>query len=245
MNFIEKRLFLKSGLIFCLIQIILYVPIHLSYTDALNGLGGGAVVIGALSSALSELASFILPLAAACILFVSYAFRGAFHAIPRVLVFSLPYILGTAPEYYLVFLQAFDSLGALFFAVIYSLIIFAAVTAQMLLLFGIICFFFRFPQKDRFGRRALEPLCKEDMFDFSEPFAKGLFAAVLVQFAVALVPEIIDTVKFIVNNRGTILISEILTILFTFVFIVFEMIVSYIFVYKLKNKLLYERLSED
>ncbi len=246
MNFTEKRLFLKSGLVFCLIQAILYIPVHMSYLSSFENWSlTGVVVFGAVASALSDLASFILPVIAATIIFISFAYKGAFHAIPKVLIFSLPYIISSVPEYYLMFLSAFDSPGALFFSGIYSLIIFAAVTAQMLALFGVICFFFRLPKDARFDKKTLSPLEDTDMFDFSNRFAKGLFGAVFVQFLISLIPEIISTVSYIIDNEGTYRIGEILTIVFTFLFVTLEMGLAYVIAYKLKSKLIYERLVNE
>ena len=68
MNFTEKRLFLKSGLLYALIQIILYIPIHLTYTGGFeNAPEFLTLSVGILSSALSEFAYFSLPIFAAVI----------------------------------------------------------------------------------------------------------------------------------------------------------------------------------
>lgn len=245
MKFIERRLFLPCAGIFSIIQILLYVPQHLSYTDALSDLSDtAAVIIGALTSALTNFASFALPVFAAMLLFVSYAYRGLAHALPRVFFFSLPYLLGTVPKYYIYFLSYFDSLGAFFFSAFYSLVIVLIITVQILALFGIICFFFRLKGEPRFGRTLLMPLEGEDAFDLSNPFAKGLFFATLVQFIITLIPEIKETVSYIGESKGSYRPLEIFTVVMTFLFILLEMLVSYIGTFKLKNKLLRERLID-
>ena len=246
MNFTEKRLFLKSGLIYALIQIILYIPIHLTYTGGFeNAPEFLTLSVGILSSALSEFAYFSLPIFAAVILFVSYAHKGFMHALPRALVFSLPYFISALPEYYLIYLKAFDSSGAIFFSFVISLLIVFAVTAQILALVGIICFFVRFPKSDRFEKKALEPLCITDMSDFSKPFAKGLLFAVLAQFLISFITEVVTVVTYIIENSGTYRTSELITIVLTFLFIALELLLTYIFAFKLKNKLIENRVLTD
>ncbi len=245
MRFIEKRLFLKSGLIFCAIQALLYIPVHLSYTGVISEDGGtAAVIFGALTSALSELAAFALPVIAGMILFLSYAYKGAPHAIPRVFFFSLPYLVCSVPANYLNYLAWFDTSGAIFFSFLISLFVLITVTAQMLALFGVICFFFRLPKEKRFDRSSLSPIESEDMFDFSNPLSKGIFGAVIVQFVITLVPELIETVTYFIERSGTYRTGELFTIVFTYLFMAAEILITYIVAYKLKNRIVYERLAE-
>lgn len=246
MKFIERHLFLHCSLAFCIIQALLYIPQHLAYTGAVADLSDGvAVALGAITSALTNFASFALPVFAAAVLFISYAYRGLAHALPRVLFFSVPYIVGTVPQYYINFLSYFDSYGAIFFSLVYSALIVLMITAQMLALFGVICFFFRLNGEARFDRATLAPLEAKDALDISDPFAKGLFAAVLLQFTITVIPEIKDTVSFIIEGKGTYGAMEILTVMMTFLFILSEMLITYILTFKLKDKLIRERLIED
>ncbi len=245
MKFTEKRLFLNLGLIFCAIQALLYVPVHLAYTGVFSEESILTVIIGAFTSALTEFAAFLLPLAAAAVIFISYAYGGLAHALPRVLFFSVPYLLCAVPSNYLTYLSIFDTSGALFFSLLISLFIVFAVTVQMLALFGVICFFYRMPKEERFGEKALSALKSADMFDFSNPFAKGLFGAVAVQFVLSLIPEIIETVTYFINRSGAYRTEELFTIIFTYLFMALEILLAYILVYKVKDKLIYERLMEN
>ncbi len=243
MRFVEKQLFLRSGLVFCVIQALLYIPIHLSYTGAVSSDGGvAAIVFGAVCSALSELAAFLLPIIAATILFLSYAYSGLAHALPRVFFFSLPYLLCSIPSNYLSYLALFDTAGALFFSLLVSLFVLISVSAQILALFGVICFFYRFPRESRFDKKTLAEIEERDMFNFSNPLAKGIFGAVILQFIFTLVPEVIEAFTYFIEESGTYRINELFTIVFTFLFTALEILVAYITAYKLKNKIIYERL---
>lgn len=245
MIFKEKRLFLKSSLIFCLIQLILYIPIHITYTGGMESIPPTlAVIIGALTAALSDFAAFALPVFAALVLFLSYAYNGFWHALPRVFAFSLPYVIGALPENYLIYLAYFDSAGALFFSVVITVFIVLAVSAQILALLGIICFFFKMPKVQRFEKETLLPILEEDAFDFSKPFAKGLFFAVLAQFLLSFIIETVSTVNYIADNAGTYMTSELITVVLSYLFLALELFITYVAAYKIKNVLLQKRLAE-
>ncbi len=245
MIFTEKRLFLKISLAFCLIQLILYIPIHITYTGEMLSIPATlAVIIGALTAALSDIAAFALPVFAALVLFLSYAYNGFWHALPRVFAFSLPYIIGALPENYLAYLAYFDSAGALFFSVIITLLIVLAVSAQILALLGIMCFFFKMPKVNRFEKKTLLPILESDPFDFSKPLAKGLFFTVLVQFLLSFIRETVSTVNYIIDNEGTYMTSELITVVLSYLFLALELFVTYVVVYKIKNVLVEKRVAE-
>ncbi len=246
MRFDSKRLFLKYGLIFALIEFLLYIPVHISYMDFFADAGTGFQTFwGILISLTSEVALFALPVFGALLLFIYYVYNGFARTLPRVFAFSLPYAIGSIPENYLVYLKMFDSEGALFFSAVLTLGIILIVTVQMLALFGIICFFVKLPREaERFSKKAVGIIECEDYTDFSKPFAKGLFAATFVQFLITFIPEAVSTVEYIIEKSGTYRTNEIVTIVLTLFFIIAELVFVYIFAYKFKNRLLDERLYE-
>ena len=89
------------------------------------------------------------------------------------------------------------------------------------------------------------PLEEENSFDFSKPLAKGFFAAAFVQFLITFIPSVVDTVSYIIDKKGTYRFNELITIVLTFLFITLELVLAYTAVYKMKNKLIYERLLDD
>ena len=231
MQFNEKRLFLKLGLLYAAIHLILYLPVHISYQDFFADAPAGVqLALGIAVSVLSEAASFVLPLLAAAVLFISYAYRGLSHALPRVLLLSLPYYT--------------DSAGAILTSVLLSLLTVIIITLEMLALFGVICFFCRLPKEQRAESRELLSLEKNEMFNFSLPFTKGLFAASLTVFAVRFITEAFSTVSYIISDAGSYRARELMTIVFTYLFITALFALSYIITYKIKSLLIESRLKK-
>ena len=245
MQFNEKRLFLKLGLLYAAIHLILYLPVHISYQDFFADAPAGVqLALGIAVSVMSEAVSFILPLIAAAVLFISYAYRGLSHALPRVLLLSLPYIVSLLPDNYLKYLYYTDSAGAILTSVLLSLLTVIIITLEMLALFGVICFFCRLPKEQRAESRELSSLAKNEMFNFSLPFTKGLFAASLTVFAVRFITEAFSTVSYIISDAGSYRARELMTIVFTYLFITALFALSYIITYKIKSLLIESRLKK-
>lgn len=245
MRFFEKGLFLKLGLTFSLIHVLLYLPVHLAYQDFVSDADKWVqIALGVWVSFAAEIASFVLPLVASAVLFISYAYKGAAHALLRVFVFALPYFISALPENYLTFLNYFDSKGAVFFALLFAVITVISVAAEILVLFGVIAFFYRFPKDKRFDAKVTLELEVGETFDFSNRFAKGALMASLLIFAVKLITEIVSTVSYIVDARGNFMTDEIVTVIATYVFLAAAWVVSYVITFKAKKRIIEYRLDE-
>ena len=186
----------------------------------------------------SEITSALLPMACAAALTVTYTERGINFSLLRSLIYTLTFIPYAFPFY------AFENayLGytideVLFFASIQTLLslIIAYLKITVLLLVMIFATrFFAKREKRRQGEfEANIPLKRA--FDFSLPESAGVLVCAFVSFTVALIPEIIDTVNFILDYAGTYRIGEIIYIAFRYVFILGMLLVSQITVFFVRS----------
>ena len=239
MRFNERRLFLKLGLIFAAIHLVLYLPVHISYQEFFGDAGAGLqLALGIAVSFLGEVANFILPIVAATVIFISYAYNGAAHAMPRVLFSALPYLVSAVPENYLKYLAYTDSVGAIGFSLLISLFTVLIFSVEVLALFGVMCIFCRVREGNGFS--SLEA---DAMFDFSLPFTRAQLFSCVTVFAIRFITEAVSTVSYIVAVAGAYRMREILTIVFTFLFITLLFVLSYVLAYRVKEKLLDNRLE--
>ena len=242
----DKKLFIKLSLIYALIHLCLYIPVHLTYQAWFAGAPAGVkTAFGIIISLSSEIASFVLPVFAATVIFISFMYGTFTRSVLRILFFSLPYLISFLPENYILYLSVTDSIGALLSALGSSLISIFIVSLEIFVLFGIMYFFCRPPKIDRQSSVAAISISENAMFDFSVPFTKALFMASLVKFIISLIYVIIDTVSYAVKYVGSYRTSEILTIVFTFIFTVLLWMATYTAVYELKCVLIKRRLVPD
>ena len=73
-------------------------------------------------------------------------------------------------------------------------------------------------------------------FDFSEELAIGIFSSGAIIFAVNFVFEVIDTVEYIVNYRGTYQLGEIIYITVSFIILLAELLIGQLVAVKFTKK---------
>lgn len=242
----DKKLFIKLSLIYALIHLCLYIPVHITYQEWFSTAPAGVkTAFGIIISLLSEVARFALPVFAATVIYISYIYGSFTRSVLRILFFSLPYLISFFPENYILNLSVTDSVGALLASLGSSLLSVFIVSLEVFVLFGIMYFFSRPPKIDRQSSSAAISISENAMFDFSVPFTKSLFMASLLRFVISLISVIADTVSYAVKYAGGYRTSEILTIVFTFVFTVVLWIATYTVVYELKCVLIKKRLVPE
>ena len=77
------------------------------------------------------------------------------------------------------------------------------------------------------SKKLPEEIKRRDFTDLSVPISCGIFSAVFIEFLFPLVNEIISVVEFFTAYKGTFTAGEIFSIVFAFVFLLFELVAIY------------------
>ena len=192
-----------------------------------------------ISSYFSEITYMLFPLITAAFIHSTYKKHSFGKAMLLAIPFSLAEILYLFP--YRAFELAYDGYEitvTLLFAILIALITVILNYAKALFILFIIIFLPRIfaKQKGKTKFHVKGELSDGGAFDFSNPEAKGIFGASLTVFIFAVISEIIDTVGFLLNYSGTYRASEILYILFRYIFILAMLIISHATAYYAKKQ---------
>ena len=236
----EGRAALRFALILSAINITVFLLYYLSSYVA------DSTAMAYVTQYFSELASRLMPIAGAAALTVAYTERGMKLSFLRAILYTLPLLLNAFPYYAFEYAYAGYTIDdVLLLAALESLITLILGYCEIVFLFLVMIFATRFFAKKK-KRRAAEfssDLSIKRAFDLSIPEVSGVMVAAFVTFAVALVPEIVDTVNFILDVAGTYRVGEIFYIAFKYVFILAILLFSQITVFatrKLFHKCKYD-----
>ena len=75
------------------------------------------------------------------------------------------------------------------------------------------------------------------MFDLACPIKRGIFFAVICQFAVSLVQEVARTLNYLISYAGYYRVDEIIYMMISYIFILFEMILAQVLCCIIKEKI--------
>lgn len=200
-----------------------------------------SVALTYISLYFSEIVYLFLPLLTAALLIKPYADGGFPKSLILAIPISLAEIIYILPyRLFELAYQGYEIGETLFFSIIITLITLMLNYLRLLLLLSIIIFLTRlFAKSQKQKASAFAPSLEDkDPFDFSRPLTKGIFGASLTVFAFALISEIIDTVNFLLVYSGNYRMSEVLYMLFRYVFILAVLITSHVFAHFISIKLL-------
>ncbi len=192
-----------------------------------------------ISSYFSETVYMLLPLVTAALIITPYAKHGIGRALLCAIPFSLTEILYLFPyRAFELAYEGYEITETLLFSLVITVITVILNYAKTALLLFIIIFLTRIFAKPRGNEKfsfksAIYESCA---FDFEKPLTKGIFGAALTVFIFATVSEIIDTVSYLLNYAGTYRASEILYILFRYIFILAMLIISHATAHYVKRK---------
>lgn len=192
-----------------------------------------------ISSYFSEITYMLLPLVTVALIITPYAKCGVGKALLCAIPFSLTEILYLFPyRAFELAYSGYEITETILFSVFITLITVILNYIKAALLLFIIIFLTRiFAKLQRVKKYSLESaLTDKDPFDFSKPLTKGIFGASLTVFAFAVISEIIDTVSFLYNYSGTYRTTEIIYMLFRYVFILGMLIISHVTAHYVKRK---------
>ncbi|MBO7304375.1 MAG: hypothetical protein J6V09_04065 [Clostridia bacterium] len=177
----------------------------------------------------SEIASLLLPIACAAALTVTYVERGVNFSFLRALIYALTFIPYAFPYY------AFENayLGytideVLLFSLLQTLLSLVIAYLKIAVLLLVMIFATRFfaKRQKRRGGELEATIPANRAFDLSIPESAGVMVASFISFIATLIPEIINTVDFILDYAGTYRAGEIAYIGFRYVFILAMLLLS-------------------
>ncbi len=191
-----------------------------------------------ISSYFSEISYMLLPLITSAFALCTYKERGFGKAMLVAIPFSITEFLYLFPyRTFELAYQGYEITVTLLFAILIALITIILNYLKALFLLFIIIFLTRIFAKRNSKAKSnfKESFSGGGAFDFSPPETKGIFGASLTVFIFAITSEIIDTVSFLINYSGTYRTSEILYMLFRYIFIFAMLIISHALAYYVKS----------
>ncbi len=193
---------------------------------------------------IQETISLMLPpVAAVCTLYL-YSRFGLRRSLTELMYISLTSLIYTLPYYYLIGISGgLDSIESLMFALLVSIVYCLIFYLHVFLLFLAAKSVFKrnlvkemiaelppLSQKNiteeerkRLGEKAIslfgERLGEGSAFDLSVPITSAIFTASLIEFILYLAKELYSAVTYLISYAGDYRASEILTMVFSFIFI--------------------------
>ena len=240
----REKLAKRAFLAIALYSLFTYVFAHLAYMNMNTDTG---VIFEYISLYIGKLTTFILPTAVTVIALLVYVTEGSSRAIKLTLAISSARAFYTLPYYYIIFIYnyGYDSIESLVLALLATVgIILATAIGAFVSIAIIIGVVNRIAKKTddtsdpvAYLHARLEET--ENPWDFTAGANLVVLIIAFFRFACALIPEIIDTVAFLIEYKLTVTIPEILTITANYLLIFIMIAVSYILGLQVK-KLLYK-----
>ena len=209
-----------------------------------------------------RLVEFCLPVIGGVICFSISSILGVGAVLCSAAVLSATRILYLLPYYYLYFIAyGYDSIESILLSALVSILGVALEFGLILLL----CYIARRAAMGGIRRgmseaelRSIGRLTKEEekallsdklaeicrseiglkyMFDITSPVKRGIFFAVIGQFGVSLVQEIVSSLKYLISYAGYYRVEEIVYMMICYLFILFEMILAQVLCCIIKEKI--------
>ncbi len=187
----------------------------------------------------TEIVRFVLPIASALAIFVTYAKASIGKCFLHTLFYTLPWLIYLFP--YNAYKYAYGGLvieDVFIYASLETLFILAMLYLVSLVLSFIMIFAAHLllsRKKAPFKKSAV--LIGDDPLDFNSPSAIGIFSGCFTLFLYNLIREIIDTVDFIGYADGVYENAEIIYMVFKYVFILGMLLASYFAAHRMKRSL--------
>ena len=186
----------------------------------------------------------LLPLISAMLILIADAYSGMKKALVVLIPLSLSKMIYSLPYYYLYFVyDIYDSIEALFFALLQSIAEIVFLYGFTLLIFFVMRFLLNSFNKKLVHRREL--LAKRTELNFSNPVSLTFAVSALLCFLYFFTVEIIDTISIISRYSGRLNGGEIVYMVFSYFFDVLLLAVHYVALSYIKNYIMRYRLREE
>lgn len=249
-NKILRTALLASLALHLLMFLMYFVP---NYVIGVNKELIGYKIYAAIGAYITRFLEFAIPALACAAVYFSNPQQKALKAVLKCLSLALCKLIYYIPHYYLVFMQGntIDSVNALFMSGIFSILFVILSWIHIMLLFASLRIVARI-SRYRNSIKELTPQKKEKLtkkdkknmlacakaeidaypelgndFDFSYPLCVGLFAPTFIQFIIYLVQELITTVDYLKPDSGLYNVEDIITMIFTYLFIFASMLITH------------------
>ena len=220
-----KKVSILRGLVWSLVGIFSLAFILYSVNLELWLNDKSAAVLTSIESYLITILYFAIPAVIGGAIISSVGALGVKDGLIRCLPLPLPLLIYAVPYYYIYSLLYLtqDSGRALLYALLIGLL-----ECLVFYLEGVAFFFISGAIAGAIAkgrkRKDYGELCASD---FSNPFTVGVFISLSIKALVMMALTIIDTVRYLIEYRGTYLVGEILAIILDFVLILAELLISH------------------
>ena len=221
-----RRLYLRWFLIFAAAEILLFTAFYLNnfifeYTSVIEKLEYVRIFA-------DDLIHFAIPCLSATVLFIHYKNGGVRSVYIGSLYLVLSRLFYTVPYYYLYHIYVgYDSVESILASLLVSVLICVVTYLWILLLMLIGNVALSFKCK-KIGASQPSSLCEYELIDLNSPATFATLAMIFVAFIAELAEEIINTVTYLIDYSGTYRTSEIIYIVFCFVFLIVKLLFTHI-----------------
>lgn len=185
---------------------------------------------------IGEAVDFALPVVSAALVAIAMAKHG-FRALWLTPIISLGKIAYAYPYYYLYFIDGGLLTDESLLVALPSALATVIIDCLAVCLLSFVIYLVTELVAKHHGRSFGECVgTLSSPFDFSEELAIGIFSSGAIIFAVNFVFEVIDTVEYIVNYRGTYQLGEVIYITVSFIILLAELLLGQLVAVKLAKK---------
>ncbi len=228
MNDIEKRFFKKSAIYFLIAEILCFLAFYIAAFTLPHEVTAYAYYY------LVEVVDFALPVFAAFTVYIAYSKLGVGGALIRAIVPSVTTLAYVFP--YHAFAYAYEQM------VITDVLLYSSIQAAFALVVAYVkivalAFVMIFASRMRTKKHTLGKISSNPAFDLSIPLNFAIFASTAAMFVYKLAIEIYDTVVYITEYIETYVTSEIVYMVFRYIFLLILLLGVHFAVCKIKNKL--------
>ena len=229
----EKRIFKISLISLAALNLLAFIVYHLTMITFPGSVSAYIFFY------FSEIVDFIMPLFIATMLYAAYTVKGQAHALIRAIPYSLTTLLCKFPSYaYDYAYQKIEIDGVMFYSALYSLFDLLVTYLEVTVLFLLIMVVVKiYKNKKEISDTAEIFVCTKPL-DLEAPINLGIMASCVAMFIYKLVKEIIDNVTFFKRYIDTYSVEDIVYISFRYIYLLALLILSYIAITLIKNKLL-------
>ena len=236
----NENLYTKASLLLLLGYFATFMVFYLS-----NVLFSGSAALAYVWIFLQRATYLLMPLLSALLILIADAYLGMGAALLRLIPIALVKAVYTLPYYYLllVYDPLYDSIDALFFALVQTVLECVILYVLVLLLFLAMRFILNISTKT--GAPKAEVIAEKTVLDFKNPVSFTFMISALLSFLYHLIAEIIDTVSIIKTYQARLLGKEIIYMVFSYAFDVLLLVVYYFALVCVKNLIVKYRVEKE
>lgn len=242
-----NKIAIRAFLIYTLVCIFVYALYHIAYLFTNDTIG---LTLEYIAYYASNAVDFLTPPVMATVMLVLCAREGMKKAFLHTLLISTARIYYTLPYYYLILIYnyRYDSIESLFISFLVSVVAIILIALGSLISFVIATFIVGKRMKKRYSEviSSLDDIVnKPSTLDFLDTASTHILVFVLLQFTIALISEITDTVIFFVEFSTDYTLTEIGTMIANYAFLFGLLVILYITCARVKNYLAKYQKDEE